>query len=49
VPGDSHAARTAWQQALSIPTDLNHPDTDRPRAELDAADVTVLPPSKRSG
>lgn len=32
--GDLAAARAAWHRALSILTDLNHPDADNVRAKL---------------
>jgi predicted negative regulator of RcsB-dependent stress response len=32
--GHPTAARTAWQHALSILTDLDHPDADEVRAKL---------------
>jgi hypothetical protein len=39
--GNPTAARTAWQHALDILTDLNHPDADSVRAKLHSLDQTV--------
>jgi tetratricopeptide (TPR) repeat protein/transcriptional regulator with XRE-family HTH domain len=35
--GNAHAARNAWQQALTILDDLDHPDTDKVRSRLGLA------------
>jgi hypothetical protein len=34
--GDPGAARAAWQQALAILTELDHPDAERLRGKLQA-------------
>jgi tetratricopeptide (TPR) repeat protein len=36
--GDSHAARDAWQRALIILGELDHPDAEQVRAKLDGLD-----------
>jgi hypothetical protein len=37
--GHPHAARTAWQQALTILDQLDHPDAEQVRTKLAALDI----------
>jgi DNA-binding SARP family transcriptional activator/tetratricopeptide (TPR) repeat protein len=41
--GATEAARDAWQQALAILCDLNHPDADQPRRKLRQLGQAVVP------
>jgi hypothetical protein len=42
--GDHEAARDAWQHALAILDDLEHPDADTVRAKLDLDQTTPEDP-----
>ena len=47
--GNSDAARTAWQHALTILTDLDHPDADAIHTKLRDLDVRTLGPEDDRG